>query len=371
MDFRLPDDHAALAQLAATILREHGTPQRHGGLEVDGGWFDRDLWSVLAAAGLIGISLSADVGGGGLDVLADHVLLREVGAHAGHVPLFETTVLAAGLVDRCGTPALRERVVGAVVAGQLILTAALEHAGIAATTVTDGFELDGTATLVPCAALADEVVVAAATDDGQLLLALVPTAAPGLRVEPQKTPSDVPHARIVFEHVPLPPEAVLAVGSEAEARLAEHLALASVGLAAMQAGLVAQAVLMAAQHTSTREQFGRPIATFQAVRQRVADARIASEMLSLTSLQAAWLLSEGHEAVDEVLIAKWWTAEAGHHALHAVQHVHGGIGVDRDYPLHRLFGRAKSHEFALGHGEMHLQALGQRIAAAPTSPEAR
>ncbi|MFT5223800.1 MAG: alkylation response protein AidB-like acyl-CoA dehydrogenase [Glaciecola sp.] len=375
MDFRLPEDHVALVDLARTIIREHCAPDRLTRLEQDGGWLDRDLWSSLASSGILGATLPVDVGGASLDSLATHGLLREVGAAAAHVPFYETVVLGARVIDRCASPDLRAAVLTGVVSGSVILTAALEdEAGADAARPTtsaepngEGWVLHGRKIAVPCATIADHLVVSAVDPDGRTLLALIAAGSEGLQIDAQKTPSDVPHGRILLDGVVIGAESVLAHAAAADEALADLLSHARVGLASMQDGLVAQAVTMAAEHTSTREQFGRPIATFQAVRQRVADARIASEMLALTSLQAAWMLADGLPATDEVLIAKWWAGEAGHVAMHAVQHVHGGIGVDREYPLHRLFGRAKSHEFSLGTSSHQLRDLGARIASSVTA----
>lgn len=368
MDFRLPDTHTALAELAGTILREHASPERLTKLEREGDWLDRDLWSALAASGLVGVSLPEEIGGAGLDALADHVLLRELGATAAHVPLAET-VLAAGLIDRVGAEPLRTEVLTAVTAGRTSLALALQdedsddvHVPTArAEADGDALVLTGTKTTVACAPVVDDLLLTARTPEGQDVLALV--AAADVTVEAQRTPSDVPIGLVRLDRIAVPVDRILARGAEATEALADLVLRARAATASVQAGTVAEAVRLAAQHTSTREQFGRAIATFQAVRQRVADARIASEMLELTSLQAQWLLAEARPAAEAVTIAAWWAGEAGHVALHAVHHVHGGIGVDREYPLHRLFGRAKAVEFAMSNGEQLLADLGARIAA--------
>lgn len=372
MDFTLPETHVELADLATTILTASSSPERLTQLE-RGDWFDRDAWRDLADAGLLGTCLPAEVGGLQLDQLAMHGLLRAVGATAAHVPLFETLVLGATAVLAAPEGHLRRQVLEGVVAGRRVLTAALhdEDGGtlLDPTTVAEpsdgGVRLQGAKALVSCATIADAIVVPARTPAGELLVALVATDATGVTVEAQRTPSDVPHARVVLDGVEVDRDHVLARGADAEDLLVRLQDLGRAGLASMQSGLVAAAIRLAADHTSTREQFGRPLATFQAVSQRLADARIAQEMLDLTSLQAAWLLSKGLPATEELLIAAWWTCEAGHHALHAAHHVHGGIGVDREYPLHRLFGRAKLAEFVLGNAEDLLADLGQRIAAEP------
>jgi alkylation response protein AidB-like acyl-CoA dehydrogenase len=124
---------------------------------------------------------------------------------------------------------------------------------------------------------------------------------------------------------------------------------------------------MTAEYTKTREQFGRPIATFQAVGQRAADAYIDTEAVRLTALQAAWRISAGLPAEAEVAIAKFWAADGGQRVVHAAQHLHGGMGVDRDYPVHRYFLWAKHLELTLGGATHQLLRLGDILAGEATS----
>jgi len=121
-----------------------------------------------------------------------------------------------------------------------------------------------------------------------------------------------------------------------------------VGRAALQLGLAKAALKMTSQYVSKREQFARPLATFQAVSQRAADAWIDVQSMEVTLWQAAWRLSEGLSCDREVGIAAYWAAEGGHRVLAAAQHLHGGMGFDRDYPLHRFFLRTKRLEFLYG-----------------------
>jgi alkylation response protein AidB-like acyl-CoA dehydrogenase len=122
---------------------------------------------------------------------------------------------------------------------------------------------------------------------------------------------------------------------------------------------------MTAEYAKTREQFDRPIASFQAVGQRAADAYIDAEAIRLTAWQAAWRVDAGLPATAEVAVAKFWAADGGQRVVHAAQHLHGGIGVDRDYPLHRYFLWAKHLELMLGGGTSQLRTLGGLLAAEP------
>ena len=129
--------------------------------------------------------------------------------------------------------------------------------------------------------------------------------------------------------------------------------------------MLSQALEMTAEYTKQRVQFDVPIAMFQAVGHRLADCYIDVEGLRLTLWQAVWRLEEGLPASTEVEVAKFWAAEAAHRVGHACVHVHGGTGIDEDYPLHRYFVAAKAIEFALGGATDQLLRIGRTFAATP------
>jgi alkylation response protein AidB-like acyl-CoA dehydrogenase len=125
---------------------------------------------------------------------------------------------------------------------------------------------------------------------------------------------------------------------------------------------------MTAKYTSERKQFGKPIATFQAVAQRAADAYIDVEAIRLSTWQALWRLATGRPARRELLIAKFWASEGGHRACYAAQHLHGGIGVDTDYPLHRYYLMSRQIELTLGGAHAQLARLGRLLADERPAP---
>jgi 3-oxocholest-4-en-26-oyl-CoA dehydrogenase beta subunit len=372
MDFELSQETEAVAELATRILTERSTPERLAELDAGDEWLDRRTLTELAEAGLLGIALPSDVEGGGLGWLELHHVLEQVGATAAHVPVWETIVLGALPIARHGTDEQRRRLLVGVASGQRLLTAALvEHGAADARQPTvratrDGatWRLDGTKTQVPLAQLADRILVSAATDDGVVGIFVIDPTQDGVGLEDQHTVSGQPHAQLTLTGVAVADEDVLGEVGDASV-LADVLLHAEAGLASMQAGVCATVLRMSAEYTSEREQFGRPIASFQAVAQRVADTYIDAEAVRLTSLHAAWRLAEDVDAESAVAIAKWWAAEGGHHVLHAAQHVHGGVGLDVEYPLHRFFRLGKQIEFALGHGTQQLLRIGRRLAAEP------
>ena len=359
MDFELTDELRAVTDLGEQVMGEHAAPERLAGIEADGG-FDADLWDALADTGLLGVALPEAVGGGGQGFLAAHLLFEAAGRHVAHVPLWETLTAAFGLARVGG----HDDLVGEVTRGRALLTVALQEAGTEPDDPTTTLEDDGGTVrvtghkiLVPWADRSDQVLVAAQpVAGGGPRLVLVPRDE--VEIRPHALTSDVPHASVVLDAARGVP---LGDGS----MLTWLLERAVAGLASMQAGMLDTAVRLAAEHTSEREQFGRPIATFQAVSQRVASAFVDSECARLCALEAAWRLHEELPAAQEVAIAKWWAAEAGHRVVHAAQHVHGGIGVDREYPLHRYYLRTKQIEFTLGSAVEQLGRLGRALAVEP------
>ena len=373
MDFTTTADQQALIGLATQILSEKATPKRLAELEQDGTWFDADLWAQLATSGVVGACLSEDVGGGGLGFTELALLLEQVGAHVAPVPLLETVLLAALPLDVFGTPAQRQRDLPGVVDGSTLLTAALVESGrddprrpmTTATPDGDGFQLSGLKSCVPFAHLATRMLVSATTADGRVVLALVAPTAPGVVLRAQTSTNGQPQAEVELTGVQVPAADVLAGPDRGDEVLGWIVDRALTGLAATALGVSGRALTMSADYTTTRVQFGRPIATFQAVGHRLADAYVDVEAMRLTMLQAVWLLDTGLDATTEAAVAKWWASEGGHRVAHATQHVHGGVGVDVEYPLSRYFRWSKHLELTLGHATTQLLRLGAQLAAEP------
>jgi alkylation response protein AidB-like acyl-CoA dehydrogenase len=235
---------------------------------------------------------------------------------------------------------------------------------VPATTATpdgDVWRLEGEKILVPAAHLASRVLIPARTN-GSVGVFLVDPNGTGVELERNEALNDEPTFALRLKGA-----AGEALGDPNQGdEIVEWLtARAIVALCSIQVGVCDAAVRLTATYVSEREQFGAKIGTFQAVAQRIADAYIDSEGIRLTALQAAWRLSQELPANDEVHIAKFWASFGGDRVVHAAQHLHGGVGVDLDYPVHRYFRWSKVIELTLGTATEHLRRLGQRIAASP------
>jgi 3-oxocholest-4-en-26-oyl-CoA dehydrogenase beta subunit len=357
MDFSLTDDQKSLRDLTREILRDAATHEHLQELERESSSvFDRPLWQKLATAGVTGIAVPEEHGGGGLGFVEISLVCEEVGRTVAPIPVVPTLVTAYVL----GSHKAASDMLGGVADGSTILTAAFEGE-VLASRDGDDYVLTGETPFVPYGAEADVVAVPASFGEGPVV-ALVRRGARGLSVTELQTTNREPQAVLAFDGVRVPASDVATGAADLVRDLRLHTTAA---LCSVAAGVCQAALDMTAKHTSSREQFGKPIASFQAVGQRAADAYIDTEMVRLTATQAVWRLSAGWPADEEVAVAKFWVGDGGMRALHACQHLHGGLGVDLDYPLHRYFVWGKQLEHELGTPIRQLLNLGAQLAATP------
>ncbi len=362
MDFTFTEDQETIAKVARQLFEHRATPERLTELEGGDVRYDAALWRELATADLLGISLPERVGGSGQGFVELALLLAEVGWSVAPVPVYATLLLGADTIARCGDEAHRERYLPAVIDGSCVLTAGLAEPGRSdptrpATTARrdgDGWRLDGVKELVPAAQLAGTILIPASLDDGEIGVFLLDADAAGVDIQPVVTTNGEPHADVILDGA----AATDRLPGDGREILESLYARALVGLCAIQLGVSERALRMAASYTTEREQFGRPIGSFQAVQQRMADAFIDVEAIRWTMWQAAWHLEQGGPPGRQAAIAKFWAAEAGSRVAATAQQVHGGIGIDTTYPLFRYFLWAKHNELTLGSASTQLARLG-------------
>ena len=361
MDFAFTDDQQDLAGLCRKILDDQVTHERLKEIEGGDEWFDRRTWQALGEAGLLGIALPERVGGGGLGFTELAIVCEEAGRHVAAIPLLPSLTGAALAIGEFGTEEQRHAWLPTAATGTTVLTVALEEPGAepGAPTVdalpnAGEFTLTGTKHMVPAVHLADRLVVSA-TDGSRAGLYLVDPRHEAIAVERSVATNGAPTFTLTFAQTPAER---LGDGGDLP-WLLDHYAAA---LCVTQAGVSEAALRLTAEYVSSREQFDHPLAAFQAVSQRAADAYIDVEAIRLTAWQAVWRLDAGLPAADEVAIAKFWAADGGHRVAQAALHLHGGIGVDVDYPVHRYFWWSKVLELTLGGPTAQLRHLGATLA---------
>lgn len=303
---------------------------------------DRDnRWEALVSGGVTALGVPDRLGGDGVGLPEITTALTEIGRHATISPALAT--LGLGLVPLLdlATEAQQDRYLAGVAKGA-ILTAAVNEPGSAlperpATTVADG-RLNGTKIVVPYAGQARWMLVT--TDSGVIV---VSPDAQGVRL--RKTPSSTggDEFAVEFRDVAVEPDAILA---EASVNRVNQLVLAAIG--AYAAGLVAGAVRLTADYVSNRHQFGRPLATFQSVAAQLAEVYIASRTMGLAASSVVWRLSEGRDADEDLDVMAYWLTSQLPPAMQICHHLHGGMGMDITYPMHRYYSSTKDLTRMLG-----------------------
>lgn len=368
MDFKTTEASDDLGGLVRTITESVCTPEHQRELDKlgpdAGGRFDKALWSKLIDADILSTTAPESLGGGGFGVLEEVAVLVALGRQLSAVPYLESVVLAAGALARFGSDALQQEWAAAAIKGEKTLAIALDgdmgEGPVRAQASGDGVTLTGTRTQIAFAASADAFLVPAETDSGVGVF-LVAAADSGVTVTALDTTGHGSIGALQLQGVAV--DADRRVGG---AEVADWLVTRNAfGRSAYQLGVLERALELTALYAREREQFDRPIGSFQAVSSRLADGYIDIKGLRLTLTQAAWRLSEDLPADVDVASAAFWAAEAGHRVAHTTVHVHGGVGIDIDHPVHRYFLAAKQTEFAVGGATGQLLRIGRELADTP------
>ncbi|MDQ0749827.1 alkylation response protein AidB-like acyl-CoA dehydrogenase [Streptomyces africanus] len=375
MDFTFTEEQQAAAEAAKGVFAGVApdavpSPALTPGAVAD--TFDRALWARLADAGLLSLLLDPRYGGAGLDAIALCLVLRESARVLARVPLLENSAAAAA-VQTYGSEEAKAALAGRAGRGELVLTVAAhgrtghDPAEQAVTARRDGgtWVLDGVQTAVPWAYDADVTVVPAHTETGRTVLALVPRDQHGAGLAEQFSTSGERLGELRLESARLAARDVI----DADGAWEWLRDLLATGTCALALGLGERVLRMTGRYTSEREQFGFPIATFQAVAVQAADRYIDLRAMEATLWQAAWRIASGAPgalpAAGDVAVAKIWAAEGVRRVVQTAQHLHGGFGADVEYPLHRYHAWAKHLELSLGPAAAHEEALGDLLAAHP------
>ncbi|MCO6007636.1 acyl-CoA/acyl-ACP dehydrogenase [Actinoallomurus purpureus] len=357
MDFDLDENARELQDLAAGLFDREVTTERLETHEKSAAPYDAALWEAMARAGLLGACLPEDLGGAGLGTVEFAVVLRQVGAHVAPVPAYGSLV-AAVTVARHGTGEQRARLADFAGGGSVLSVAVREPGlGLTATARRDGdaYVLDGVKTFVPYAEQADAILVPARTGDETGVFLVEPG---GVTLTPQPSATGEPLWRVGLDGVRVGADALLGAG--AHETLTGH---ATAGAVAVVSGALDAALALTTEHVKTREQFDRPLAEFQAVTMQIGDVYIAKRALDVAVWAGAWRLAEGYDDAAEVLaIAAYNACDPALNAFYTCQHLHGGLGLDVTYPLHRYFAWAKHHAHLLGGAEAQLDAIGALVA---------
>ncbi|MFG2890370.1 acyl-CoA dehydrogenase family protein [Streptomyces sp. NPDC048248] len=377
MDFTFTEEQQAAVEAAKAVFSGAApdgvpSPALTTGAVADD--FDRALWRKLADADLLSLPVPPEHGGAGLDPIALCLVLRESAKVLARVPLLESGA-AALAIQRHANAELRSEVLPRLATGDLVVTVATagrtghDSAELSVEARKEGaaWILDGNQTAVPWAPTADQILLPAHTPDGHTVLALVSRADDGVSLDDQISTSGERYAEVRLNSVHIEArEMITDPGAWESLRN-----ILTVGTCASALGLGERVLSMTSDYTSKREQFGFPVATFQAVAVQAADRFIDLRAMEATLWQAAWRITTDATgplpAAGDVAVAKIWASEGVRRVVQTAQHLHGGFGADTDYPLHRFHAWAKQLELSLGPAAAHEEALGDLLAAHPLS----
>ena len=376
MNFAFTEDQEAVRDLAGQIFADACNHERSRELEDAGAWMDEKLWSELASSNLTAVTVPESCGGSGLGLTECALMLVEAGRHCVPAPLFETLVLGGLPIAKFGNPEQQKRWLGPVVDSGAVLTAALSEQGssdpsrpkLKATRDGDGWRLDGEKFSVPAVGKASCILVPASIEGGKVGVFLVAGDAAGLEIAEQRSINWQLQGLVKFNGVTVSDADILGdpdTGADIVNWIVDH---ARLGQAALLLGVGEEALKRTAIYLSERKQFGRQIGSFQAVQMRCADAYIDLMGMRSTLWQAVWRVDAGIRSGAEVRAAKWWASRAGDRIVHSAQHLHGGIGSDIDYPIHRYFLWAQYLMSQLGGPSQLLAELGALLVSDDQRP---
>jgi 3-oxo-4-pregnene-20-carboxyl-CoA dehydrogenase alpha subunit len=378
VDFDLGETQQAVIEAAAGVLgQRQPRPQAHAAAPGVADDYDRALWKELGQAGLLGLAVPEYMGGGGLGVLEVAVLLTEVGGQAAPVPALATLMMGALPVARWAGRGLQQHLLTGVGAGDVVLTAAIREPSAPmparpATTISvrDG-TVSGVKIGVAYAAAANWILVPATLESGDgarggdrdgTAIAVVDPAADGVTLDRTPSSTGAPEYTLRLDEVVA--TTILPGTDHAGGQaVADLYQLTLAGACSLADGALAAALALTTEHVATRQQFGRPLATFQAVAQHIADVAIAHRTLHLAALNGCWRLDTGREAGRDLDVAAYWLASQAPEAVAICHHLHGGTGMDVSYPLHRYSALVKDLVRLVGGPDYRLGLLGAGVAA--------
>ncbi len=332
MDFSPDEGQQAVADVVTSVLERDNS------------------WDALVAGGVTALGVPERLGGDGVGLSELSTALTEIGRHGTTGPALAVLGATAAFLDLASEPQ-QDRYLGGVAKGSVV-TLALNEPGAAlpdkpATTLAGG-KLNGTKIGVPYAGQADWIVVTADTG-----VVVVSPTADGVQATKTPTSNHSDEYVVTFSDVAVADDDVLA---GATSRRVNQLALASTG--AFASGLVAGALRLTADYVANREQFGKPLSTFQTVAAQLAEVYIASRTLTLAATSVIWRLSEGLDADEDLDVLGYWLASQAPPVMQICHHLHGGMGMDIAYPMDRYYSTIKDLARLLGGPSQRLNLLG-------------
>jgi alkylation response protein AidB-like acyl-CoA dehydrogenase len=376
MDFGFSEEQEMLRSSARDFLAKEAPMTYVRKMMEDEVGFTGDLWKKMADLGWMGLILPEDYGGSGLDFVDLIVVLEEMGRVVLPGPFFSTVVLGGVALLEGASDALKQALLPKLASGDLKVTLAqLEPSGrwdadgiqLAAKADGGGFVLSGTKLFVPDAHVADQMVVAARTPGSKgadgISLFLIDARAPGITTTQLKTMDQTRRlGEVVLKDVRVPADRILGTVGGGWALLDRVIDRGKVGLCAEMCGGAQRVLEMSVDYAKVREQFGKPIGSFQAIQHKCANMLVEVESSKSVTYYAAWAVANDvAEAPLAAAMAKAYCSDAYRHVSGEGIQIHGGIGFTWEHDMHIYFKRAKSSEVTFGDATWNRELVAQHI----------
>jgi alkylation response protein AidB-like acyl-CoA dehydrogenase len=375
MDFNLSQEQEILKKTARDFFSKESSGALVRAMEQDEKGYSPELWRKVASLGWLGLPYPGEFGGADGSFLDLAALLEELGRSLAPVPIFGTVVLGGLPIAKYGTAAQKKAFLPALSSGESIATFAIAEPGssysakginLKATASGSGYKLNGTKIFVENANIANVILVAARTAKGKKLeegitVFIVDRMAPGVTVEALKPISLEKQSEVTFKNVSVGKDRILGKPGKGWPIVKQTMQWAIAGQAVMAAGGAQGLLETTVEYTKGRVQFGRPIATLQAVQHHAANIVMDVDTMRLVAYEAAWLLSEGRPCDQEIAMAKGYVANAYTRMTREAIQIHGGIGFTKEMNAQLYFRRAKGWEQLYGGPDQQREIVAQSL----------
>jgi len=375
MDIELSKEEQILLTSAREFLRKECPKTLIREMREDPMGYPPQLWKKMAELGWMGVLLPEEYGGTEGDFIDLCLLMEAMGEACLPGPFFSTVVLGGLAIQRFGSDMQRSQLLPRVADGKLVMTLATtepglwySHSGMTTRAVktASGYEINGKKVFVENAAAADIIICAARIEkdgnlDADLSLFLVDSAQEGVTCRPLATLGYDKQYEVAFSGVAVPQDMMLGEAGAAETLLDQLNDLAAVAKCAEMVGSCQSAFDMAVAYAKEREQFGKPIGSFQAIQHHCANMAVDMDSSRYITYQAAWRIARGMPADKEIAMAKAWTSSAAGRITRYGHQIQGAIGFCEEHDMHLYYRRAKTAAVAFGDSEYHYERVARQL----------
>ncbi len=370
MEFDLSKPQKLLKDSARAFFSRNCKGERVRELMATDTAHDNELWRAMSDQGWTGLIVPEECGGLGLSVLDLAVVAEEMGHSCLPGPFLSTT-FAAALIELAAAPQQKAELLEAISAGELTATVALleeepnwdlKTTTLKAVRDNGNFRLSGRKLFVTDAATADMIICVARNGEEHLLAPLRKNTE-GVQLKPMSSMDATRKLyEVILNNVTVPADEIFGADGDAEGALAKAIEVATVALCAEMVGGMQWILDTTVEYAKTRQQFGRPIGSFQAVQHQCADMLLMTESARSATYYAAWMVSENAPAADvAVSMAKAYCSDAAREVGNRGVQVHGGIGFTWEHDLHLYYKRSKASEVMFGDATFHRERIARAV----------